>query len=154
MFWLDLLVAFIIAIILAVIFGGLGRYGPWRGIVWFFLIVLLAAWVGGVWAQPIGPPVYGVYWLPFLWIGLLIALLLAAASPRRPAPPPLPPPPAGQPPPPPPAGQPPPPPPERANPPSREEPVTSVAAATFGFFFWILLIGFVIALFVHYAYYP
>ena len=78
----DLLFAFVIGLILTGIFAlGFGRRGPWASIPIFFLLVFLAAWVGGAWAAPVGPILWGGYWLPFAFMGLLIALLLVAAAP-------------------------------------------------------------------------
>jgi len=78
----DFAFAFIVAFVLFLVFGhGLRRVGPFGGAIWFFIVVLLAAWVGGVWARPIGPAIMGVFWLPYLWFGLLIALVLASTSP-------------------------------------------------------------------------
>lgn len=49
-----------------------------------FFLIFFAAWIGGAWADPIGPAAYGVYWVPFLFFALLFALLLAVLpSPRR-----------------------------------------------------------------------
>jgi hypothetical protein len=77
----DLIFAFGIALILSVIFAGLfGRRGPWASVFILFVIIFLAAWVGGIWIRPVGPTLAGVYWLPFLLLGLLFALLLAAAA--------------------------------------------------------------------------
>lgn len=85
MFFWDLLVAIVVGFFLAVIFSFVfRRTGPWAGFLSFFLIVFLAAWAGGVWITPIGPAVFGVYWFPFLFVGLLFAFLLAAAIPSRP----------------------------------------------------------------------
>jgi len=78
----DLLFAFVIGLVFTGIFAiGFGRRGPWASIPVFFLLVFLAAWVGGAWAAPIGPLLWGGYWLPFAFMGLLIALLLVAAAP-------------------------------------------------------------------------
>ena len=78
----DLLFALVIGIIFTGIFAiGFGRRGPWASIPVFFILVFLAAWVGGAWAAPIGPPLWGGYWLPFAFMGLLVALLLVAAAP-------------------------------------------------------------------------
>jgi hypothetical protein len=78
----DLLFALVIGLLFTVIFAiGFGRRGPWSSIPVFFLLVFLAAWVGGAWAAPIGPPLWGGYWLPFAFMGFLIALLLVAAAP-------------------------------------------------------------------------
>lgn len=54
--------------------------GPWNSVVWFFVVVLLATWAGGVWLTPAGPMVRGFHWLPFLMTGLIVSLLLAAAT--------------------------------------------------------------------------
>jgi len=80
----ELLFAVLVAGIMTVVFaGGFRRPGPWASGLWFFLVVLLAGWVAGAWATPVGPPLWGAYWVPILWFGLLIALLLAAAAPPR-----------------------------------------------------------------------
>lgn len=87
MFMLDLLFAFLVAMILSLLFI------PWTSaereaegtsavsaLLFFFLILLFATWAGGVWVEPFGPPIMGVAWLPFLFVGLLVALLIAAAT--------------------------------------------------------------------------
>lgn len=82
MVFVDMLFAFLVAVFLSAIFAvGFRRRGPWTDFIAFFTIVFLAAWAGGVWATPVGRSVWGVYWLPFLFVGFVIALLLAA-SPR------------------------------------------------------------------------
>lgn len=76
----DVLLALGIGLVFTVIFAGLlGRSGPWASVPVFFAIIFLAAWAGGVWITPIGPALFGVYWLPFVVFGLIFALLLAAA---------------------------------------------------------------------------
>lgn len=42
------------------------------------MLIFLLSWAGGVWLTPMGPPLLGAYWLPFLLVGLTVALLLAA----------------------------------------------------------------------------
>lgn len=128
MFWLDLLFAVVVAIVLTAVFaGGLRRVGPWEGLLWFFLIILFAAWVGGAWMRPIGPPLWGVYWVPFLWFGLLVALLLAAATPSRPP---------------------------RTREEAAEQAGAEAAAAgtsvALGVFFWLLLIGLLLTIIISY----
>ena len=82
MFISDLLLAAGTAILLTIIFAvWLGRKGPWAKISIFFLVVFLASWAAGKYMDPIGPPIVGFYWLPFMLFGLVIALLLAAAMP-------------------------------------------------------------------------
>jgi hypothetical protein len=130
MFLAELAFAVFVAAMLTAIFvAGFRRAGPWMSGLWFFLIVLLAAWVGGVWARPVGPAVWGVYWVPFLWIGLLVALLLAAATPgRRPR--------------------------SRREPAERAERRESAATAgdtVLSWFFWGLLVGLILALVLYYV---
>jgi hypothetical protein len=85
MLLVDLLVALAVALLLTAIFtAGTRSRGIWVTWLLFFAMVLLAAWAGGMWLRPIGPPVRGVYWLPFLVVGLVVALLLAATMPRAP----------------------------------------------------------------------
>lgn len=49
---------------------------------WIPLLVLfLFVWAGGVWVTPFGPEAGGIYWLPYVVVGLLAALVLAAATP-------------------------------------------------------------------------
>lgn len=79
---IDLLAAFLIALLIVGLF--MAAFGasraPWASLPLFFLVVFLAAWAGGVWVTPFGPPIGGVYWLPFVMVGLLVAVLLAAAA--------------------------------------------------------------------------
>jgi hypothetical protein len=84
MFVWDLLFALAVGLVLAAIFSLIfRRTGPWASFFVFFAIIALAAWAGGVWFQPVGPPVFGVFWMPFLIFGFIFAILLAAAAPRR-----------------------------------------------------------------------
>jgi hypothetical protein len=83
MFFVELLFAFIIALFLTVIFAGFRRSGPWASLFIFFLLVFLASWAGGLWMAPVGPRLWGAYWVPFLLVGLIFALLLAAMPPDR-----------------------------------------------------------------------
>ncbi len=84
----DLLLAFFIALVLAGIFSaGFGHRWPGYPAVWpsaffFFLLLFVAVWAGGIWASPYGPMIGSVAWLPFLIVGVAIALLLAAVLPR------------------------------------------------------------------------
>jgi hypothetical protein len=78
----HLLFALAFAIILGAFFSiAFERRGPWESVPIFFLILFLVIWAGGIWITPIGPMLWGVYWVPFFIIGLLIALFLAAATP-------------------------------------------------------------------------
>lgn len=43
----------------------------------------MSAWAGGVWLPPVGPSMFGIAWMPFLFVGLVVALLLAPSVRRR-----------------------------------------------------------------------
>lgn len=55
----------------------------WTALAFLFLALFLPIWAGGMWLGPMGPAIFGMYALPFLLIGLCVALLLAAVSPPR-----------------------------------------------------------------------
>jgi hypothetical protein len=76
---MDFVFALVVALMLVVIFAVIFNIRPpGFGVAAFFVIVFLASWAGGVWMTPLGPTGWGVYWLPFLLVGLMVALLLAA----------------------------------------------------------------------------
>lgn len=80
---MEFIIAFIVALVLSLIFVyGFRRKGPWTNFYIFFIIIFLATWAGGLWITPIGPSIRGIFWLPFLLVGAVFALLLAAATPR------------------------------------------------------------------------
>jgi hypothetical protein len=85
MFIADLFVAlafgFFIVWITSFVFG---TRGPWNSFLWFFLVVSIFSWAGGIWLVPFGPLWHGTNWLPIMLMGIFIALLLVAASPRPP----------------------------------------------------------------------
>lgn len=85
MFIIDLFVALVVGmIIVSIVSRAFGTKGPWGSLLWFFLVVSLFAWAGGVWLVPFGPIFWGIGWLPIVFIGFLVSLLLTAASPRTP----------------------------------------------------------------------
>lgn len=57
------------------------KTGRRSGILWLFLIIFLTTWAGGIWIKPFGPTLWGVHWLTFVLIGIIIALLLVVTSP-------------------------------------------------------------------------
>jgi len=74
--------AILIALLLTAIFAiGFRKQGWGTGLVFFFLILFLATWAGGLWVAPFGPIAWGVHWLSFLLVGVIIALLLTALIP-------------------------------------------------------------------------
>jgi len=72
-------IAFLLTLFFVVLFK---NRGPW-GTFWsFFVVILLAMLAADVWVGPVGPYfLSGIYWVPPLAVGLLIALLLAATTP-------------------------------------------------------------------------
>jgi hypothetical protein len=89
-FWFDFLTALITAAALSAVFVAiLGWRRPGADdasaaggtALFFFLILFLATWVGGMWIYPFGPVFFGGYLFPFLLVGLVVALVLAAAVP-------------------------------------------------------------------------
>ena len=85
MFLLELLFAFIIALVLsALLVLILRREATQTGFLWLFLIIFLGSWAGGVWVRPFGPPLWGIHWLPFLSSGLIVALIFTVSAPQRP----------------------------------------------------------------------
>lgn len=82
MLFIHLVYALFFALLLSALFIVLFRTkGPWSSVVIFFLVIFLATWAGGAWLAPFGPAPWGIPFLPFLLVGLVLALLLAAATP-------------------------------------------------------------------------
>ena len=122
MFFFELLVVLLVTLVLTAIFAvGIRRRTTWNILLPFFMILFLATWATGIWIPPMGPMIRGVFLVPFLFIGLLYALLLTAFIP------PL---------------QPPRTPREKARQAEKEQETFAVLNA----FFWLLIIGLVIAI--------
>lgn len=84
MLLVEVMTALAVAILLtAILAATLPVRRLWRGWLLFFGAVLLAAWAGGVWLPPVGASAVGIYWMPFLFVGLVVALLLAPSIRRR-----------------------------------------------------------------------
>lgn len=78
----DFLIAFLIALVITWFFSvAVGTTGPWSGFWVFFLLILLFSWTMGLWVRPMGPALWGVYWLPYVVFGVVLALVIAAATP-------------------------------------------------------------------------
>jgi len=136
MFFAHLLIAILVAllgpiVLLPIISGRPKRNGDSvaTSVLFFFLILFFATWAGGVWIRPFGPSMWGAYWLPFVLVGVFVAMLLAAATEpaRR----------------------------DRARQhieAPTETPVgTAVAMTAFGMFFWSLIIGLLVAVIARYT---
>ena len=84
MYLVEVMTALAVAILLtAILAATLPARRLWRGWLLFFGVVLLSAWAGGVWLPPVGPSMFGIAWMPFLFVGLVVALLLAPSVRRR-----------------------------------------------------------------------
>ena len=85
MVFADLLFAFLVALVLSVVFTlGFRRQGPWPSPLIFFVVVFMTAWAGGIWLAPVAFS-WRLYWIPFLVFGLIVALLVSAIAPAPPA---------------------------------------------------------------------
>lgn len=72
-----LFLAFLVVWGLTAFAGEGGGVGGWPVFLLFFFAIL----AGGVWMTPVGPPLVGVYFVPFLFMAIFIALFWAAAPP-------------------------------------------------------------------------
>jgi hypothetical protein len=82
MFLVHLVFALFVAILLSAVFAvAFRRRGPWESLFLLFLVLFLLSWAGGAWLAPIGPTLWGEYWLPFVLVGIIMALFLAALVP-------------------------------------------------------------------------
>lgn len=85
MLFKHLVLAVVVSLLLTGVFiYGFRKRGPWNSFLTFFILVALGAWAGGVWFPGTGPSIWGVNWLPFFIVGLLVSLLLVAAMPAIP----------------------------------------------------------------------
>jgi hypothetical protein len=122
----EILVALFLAFLVTwgVMAAGGDRAGSdiWPVFVLFFVLI----WAGGLWLRPVGPPVIGIYWLPFVLLAVMLALFWAAV---------------------------PPPPRRRIRTIDAETRDTAMTVAGFGLLFWLLLVVASIAALVRYAEY-
>lgn len=81
----ELFLALAVAFTLSLLFSWLlKRRGPRSGFPVFFLAIFLITLAGGLWLRPFGPSGMGIYWLPFIVVGIIGSVLLFLAAPRRP----------------------------------------------------------------------
>jgi hypothetical protein len=127
MFIGGLFFAFLLAIVFTLVFASRFRGQGWGlGMIFFFLILFLATWAGGLWLTPIGPLWWGVPWFSFLLVSVVVGLLLAVMTPDRRRPP------------------------GSANARRRVQSEADTIVAI-DIFFWLLLAGLLVAIAVHYA---
>jgi hypothetical protein len=136
MSFVEILFAFVVALVLTMLLIPLTAPRRARNgesvvgtILFFFLILFLASWAGGLWLTPVGPPLWGGFWAPFLLVGIFVTLMLAAAGEpsrhydSR----------------------------SRVTEPSTAEEATETAAVVaFGMMFWVLILGLVAAVIAGY----
>jgi hypothetical protein len=80
----GILSAFFIALVVALFFArGKRASGSIAALAIFFLILFLAGIAGNYWIVPFGPQLWGVSWLPILFIVIIVTLLLESPSPNR-----------------------------------------------------------------------
>lgn len=79
---LGLIYSASIALIITLFFAyALSVRGPWGNFWTFFLILLLAVLAANLWIRPIGPNYQGIYWIPPIAAGFIVASILAASTP-------------------------------------------------------------------------
>lgn len=127
MFLIDLLIVILVALVLSAALSSLyyerrdlQLAGVWSLFAVLFLLLLSATWAGGIWITPFGPTIWGSYWLPFIVVGVLVALLLAAL------------------------------PPEPTLPVSEKTPPVSETSIALGLAFWVVIFFFLVAVAVRY----
>lgn len=82
MFIKHLIAALLTSLLLtAIFFIGFRKRGPWNSFILFFFVIGLSSWAGGIWLSPMGPLLWGVYWIGFLVTGIVVALILVAVIP-------------------------------------------------------------------------
>jgi MFS family permease len=80
----ELVTALVIAGTLSYLFAhNLKRRGKRSGFFWFFLLIFMITWAGGLWLMPFGPALLGIHWLPFAMIGLVGAIVVSLLAGRR-----------------------------------------------------------------------
>ncbi|MGM0428629.1 MAG: hypothetical protein ACQEQ7_15505 [Thermodesulfobacteriota bacterium] len=84
MMGLQLITALVIALLMTLfcllVHGRQGRKG---GLVWHFLVIFLATWAGGIWLRAFGPSLWGVHWLNFLMVGIVVTLIIEVYGSHR-----------------------------------------------------------------------
>lgn len=121
----DVLIALVLGVLFALLFGALfnGRDGA-PGFLFVFLLFFLFAWAGGAWIGPLGPALFGVYWLPGLIVTLLVFLLIGALASSRP--------------------------PQTTREAKAELEAAQATQTALGVFFWVLIVGLIVAVVLSY----
>lgn len=81
MLWMELLFAFVIALLFSVVFITLFRIrGPFGQFWVFMLVVFFATFAAVRWIRPAGDTIYGVYWMTGIFVALVVSLLIGAGA--------------------------------------------------------------------------
>ena len=80
---LSSLLAAILGMLLTLVLGRVGP-GPLLGFIFFYVLIFLATWAGGLWLARIRPGEWQVNWLGYVLVSVLLWLMLAAVLPRQP----------------------------------------------------------------------
>lgn len=80
---MGVLAAFVIALIVAVLFSPYKRKDSVMPLVILFLVLFAAGVAAQFWIVPFGPVILGVAWFRILFIILIFALLFSASPPHR-----------------------------------------------------------------------
>jgi len=87
--WSSVLVAVVIAILFTLVLvsllgwrrpGAAQTESVVTSAVFFFMILFLSTWAAGAWISPRGPLAFGVPWLAWLAVALVVTLTLAAIT--------------------------------------------------------------------------
>ncbi len=80
-----LLVSVVLTVVMIAVFRWQrpGAKGYWSSALYLFAFLFVANWAGGVWLTPFGPAAWGIYWVPFVITGFVVALLLLFIAPNR-----------------------------------------------------------------------
>lgn len=81
----EIIFSITIALAISIIISlALRREGPRTGFFLLFLTIFLITLAGGLWLSPAGPYNRGIYWLPFVVVGILGSYILYLRAPREP----------------------------------------------------------------------
>jgi hypothetical protein len=80
----DMITALLVAGALSYLFArNLKRRGKRTGFFWFFLMIFMLTWAGGVWLIPSDTAFPGSRWLLYLAVGLIGAVVVSFLAGRR-----------------------------------------------------------------------
>jgi hypothetical protein len=81
MLWMEMLFAFVIALLFSVVFITIFKIKGPIGVFWIFMsIIFLVTLIATRWAKPAGPPFVGVYWIPGLVAAVIASLIIGASA--------------------------------------------------------------------------